>query len=59
MNQEIYENQEPNTVAFFKSEIMIGGLSGYKLRRVKAFIDENLGEDLTLGEIAGVVGGIE
>jgi AraC family transcriptional regulator len=29
-----------------------GGLSGYKLRRVKEFIRENLDQDLTLAEIA-------
>lgn len=31
-----------------------GGLSGYKLRRVKEFIDANLEEDLSLAEIAAV-----
>ena len=31
-----------------------GGLSGYKLRRVKEFIDENLDADLSLAEIASV-----
>ncbi len=31
-----------------------GGLSGYKLRRVKEFINENLEEDLPLGAIAEV-----
>lgn len=31
-----------------------GGLSGYKLRRVKEFINENLEEDLSLSEIAAV-----
>lgn len=31
-----------------------GGLSGYKLRRVKEFIDENLEEDLSLASLAAV-----
>jgi AraC family transcriptional regulator len=31
-----------------------GGLSGYKLRRVREFINENLDEDLSLAEIAAV-----
>ena len=31
-----------------------GGLSGYKLRRVKEFITENLEEDLSLAEISAV-----
>jgi AraC family transcriptional regulator len=31
-----------------------GGLSGYKLRRVKEFIDENLEEDLSLAEISAI-----
>jgi AraC family transcriptional regulator len=31
-----------------------GGLSGFKLRRVKEFIDENLDADLSLAEIASV-----
>jgi AraC family transcriptional regulator len=35
-------------------ENLIGGLSGYKLRRVTEFINENLEQDLTLGEIAEV-----
>ncbi len=33
---------------------VIGGLSGYKLRRVKEFINENLEEDLSLAEISTV-----
>ena len=33
-----------------------GGLSGYKLRRVTEFIEENMGDDLTLGKIAEVAG---
>ena len=33
---------------------LIGGLSGYKLRRVKEFINENLEEDLSLAEISAV-----
>ena len=32
----------------------IGGLSGYKLRRVKDFIEDHLEEDLSLNEIAAV-----
>ena len=35
-------------------ETLHGGLSGYKLRRVKEFIDANLEEDLSLAEIAEV-----
>lgn len=31
-----------------------GGLSGYRLRRVKEFIDARLGDDLSLSEIAAV-----
>ena len=33
---------------------VIGGLSGFKLRRVKEFITENLEEDLSLAEISSV-----
>jgi AraC family transcriptional regulator len=33
-----------------------GGLSGYKLRRVKEFIDANLEDDLSLADIAAVAG---
>lgn len=33
-----------------------GGLSGYKLRRVREFIEANLDEDLSLGEIAEIAG---
>lgn len=36
------------------SENLNGGLSGYKLRRVEEFINENLEEDLSLAEIAEV-----
>lgn len=36
------------------TETATGGLSGYKLRRVKEFIDANLEEDLTLAGIAEV-----
>ncbi len=36
------------------AEVINGGLSGYKLRRVKEFIDENLEEDLSLAEISAV-----
>ena len=35
---------------------LVGGLSGYKLRRVKEFINENLEEDLSLAEISSVAG---
>lgn len=42
-----YSTAKPTT-------IVNGGLSGYKLRRVKDFIDANLEEDLSLGEIATV-----
>lgn len=35
-------------------ENLNGGLSGYKLRRVKEFINENLEEDLSLAEISAV-----
>lgn len=38
------------------SENLNGGLSGYKLRRVEEFINENLEEDLSLAEIAEVAG---
>src|SRR5215471_12606019 len=33
-----------------------GGLSGRRLKQVLAFIEDNLGSDLSLGEIAGVAG---
>ncbi|MGC2236959.1 MAG: AraC family transcriptional regulator [Pyrinomonadaceae bacterium] len=42
------------TTANAASENIHGGLSGYKLRRVKEFIDANLEEDLSLAEIAAV-----
>lgn len=42
------------TTANSASENLGGGLSGYKLRRVKEFIDANLEEDLSLAEIASV-----
>lgn len=42
------------TTANAASENMHGGLSGYKLRRVKEFIDANLEEDLSLAEIASI-----
>lgn len=35
-------------------ENLHGGISGYKLRRVQEFINANLGEDLSLAEIAEV-----
>ena len=40
------------STASIKSENSHGGLSGYKLRRVTEFINANLEEDLSLGEIA-------
>ncbi len=43
-----YTNAKENAKQF------LGGLSGHKLRRVTAFINENLEQDLTLTEIAGV-----
>lgn len=39
-----------------RQENLSGGLSGYKLRRISEFINENLGGTLTLGEIAEVAG---
>jgi AraC family transcriptional regulator len=42
------------STANLKSESQNGGLSGFKLRRVKEFIDANLEEDLSLAEIAAV-----
>jgi AraC family transcriptional regulator len=44
------------STANFVAENTNGGLSGYKLRRVKEFIDANLEEDLSLAEIASVAG---
>lgn len=38
------------------SENLNGGLSGYRLRRVMEFINENLEEDLCLAEIAEIAG---
>lgn len=38
------------------SENLNGGLSGYKLRRVTEFINENLEEELSLAEIAEIAG---
>ncbi|MBA3693630.1 MAG: helix-turn-helix transcriptional regulator [Acidobacteria bacterium] len=40
----------------FVQEKSIGGLSGYKLKRAKEFINEHLEEDLTLGQVAEAVG---
>ena len=37
-------------------ENISGGLSGYRLRRAKEYINENLEEDLSLGEVAEAVG---
>ena len=39
-----------------RHENQIGGLPGYKLRRVAEFIDNNLGEELTIEAIAEVAG---
>lgn len=40
--------------ARFVTETSHGGLSGYKLRRVKEFINESLEEDLSLSDLAAV-----
>jgi len=40
------------STANLKQENTHGGLSGYRLRRVKEFINANLEEDLSLAEIA-------
>ena len=42
------------STANLKQENAHGGLSGYRLRRVKEFINANLEEDLSLAEIAAV-----
>jgi len=42
------------STAAVKKESLNGGLSGYKLRRVREFIDQNLEEDLSLSEISAV-----
>ena len=42
------------STAHFAPENTNGGLSGYKLRRVKEFINENLDHDLNLAEMAAV-----
>jgi len=42
------------TTANASANVVNGGLSGYKLRRVTEYINENLEEDLTLAEIASV-----
>ena len=42
------------TNATEKAKQFLGGLSGYKLRRVTEFINDNLEQDLTLTEIATV-----
>jgi len=39
-----------------RSERLNGGLRGYRLKRVLAFIEEQLAEDLSLGKIAAVAG---
>ena len=44
------------STAIFTVETQNGGLSGYKLRRVEEFINENLDADLSLGEIAEIAG---
>ena len=43
-----YGTSKPTT------QSVMGGLSGYKLRRVKEFINENLEDDLSLAEISAV-----
>jgi len=43
-----YGTSQPGT------QSVIGGLPGYKLRRIKEFITENLEEDLSLAEISAV-----
>ena len=45
-----------STNAGFHQENSTGGLSGYRLRRAKEYINENLEEDLTLAEVAEAVG---
>jgi AraC family transcriptional regulator len=42
------------TTAVVQAKQFLGGLSGYKLRRVTEFINDNLEQDLTLTEIAAV-----
>jgi AraC family transcriptional regulator len=42
------------STAKYAAEHLNGGLSGYRLRRVKDFINANLEEDLSLSEIASV-----
>ena len=42
------------STATVKQELPNGGLSGYKLRRVREFIAANLEEDLSLAEISAV-----
>lgn len=44
------------STASFRQENTNGGLSGYKLRHVQEYINENLSEDLSLAEIAEVAG---
>lgn len=44
------------STASIAPENLSGGLSGYKLRRVKEFINENLEQDLSLTEIAETAG---
>ena len=44
------------TPANHLQETVSGGLSGYRLRRAKEFINENLEEDLSLSEVAEAVG---
>ncbi len=40
----------------FQQADLTGGLSGYRLRRVEEFVNENLEEDLSLAEIAEAAG---
>lgn len=42
------------TTATVRKESSVGGLSGYNLRRVREFIDQNLEDDLSLAEISAV-----
>jgi AraC family transcriptional regulator len=44
------------STANFNRQNANGGLSGYRLRRAKEFINEHLEEDLTLAEVAKAVG---
>ncbi|HLM03103.1 MAG TPA: AraC family transcriptional regulator, partial [Pyrinomonadaceae bacterium] len=52
----LLKNYSTAASAAAAAENQNGGLSGYKLRRVREFIDANLEEDLSLAEIAAVAG---